>query len=229
MATLRRLVLGAMVLACLGLAPACLRADQNSLIQRFQLGVSWKASPQWTLRGILQSRFREGMSDYYMFLTDMGAEYRPSSLKSFRLPVYYRFQDKENVEGWQSRHYLMLDPTLSLLRYGPWEVDLRQRFQLDAANSLRMVYLRPLLRLSYAFRAGHSACRAWVYYDYYLTVQRSLRRAWADPSDFSTGVSLGVNPNTDLLLYYMIYSSRSRDVKDWSRIHQSCFALSIKL
>ncbi|MCE5270427.1 hypothetical protein LLH00_04010 [bacterium] len=228
MAIFRRLVLGAIVLTGLGLAPTYLLADQHSLIQRFQLGANWKASPELTLRGLVQARFRSALGDYYFFLSDLGVEYRTSRLESFRLPVYYRFQDKESGPAWKAKHYLMLDPTLRLARCGPWELDLRQRFQLDAAGGFELVYLRPLLRLSYAFRAGGTPCRAWVYYDYYLTVQRSLRRAWADPSDFSTGVSLTLNPSSDLLLYYMIYSSRSRNVKDWGRIHQICSALSFK-
>ncbi len=211
------------------LFPVALAADEHSFAQRFQVGANWKASKEWYLRGTTQTRYREGMSDFFMFLTDLGVEYRPAAFKRLRMPILYRFQDRENVEGWRSNHYVLIDPTLSLLRLGRWEIDCRPRLQLNIEEDFRLIYLRPLLRLNRGFRFHERAGRAWVYYDHYFTMQRRVRRASADPSEFSTGVSLPLSPRYDLLLYYMINSSRAKSSPDWIRIHQSCLALSFKL
>lgn len=225
----KRFRLVSLFLAGMCILPAALAADEHSFAQRFQVGANWQASSEWFLRGTVQTRYREGLSDYYLFLTDLGVEYRPAALKKLRLPLLYRFQDKENVEGWRSNHYLLLDPTLSLLRLGRWEVDFRPRFQLNIEEDFQLTYIRPLLRLSRGFSFQGRAARAWVYHDHYFTMPGRVRRAWADPSEFSTGVSLPLSPRYDLLLYYMINSSRAKSSPDWSRIHQSCVALSFKL
>lgn len=212
---------------CLLIVPASpSAASENQMSQRFQYGLSWRARPELSLKGVLQGRFREGMSDFYYHQTDLGLEYRPT--ERLRLPLAFRYQEKESGGAWDIKRYLLFDPTWRFLSLGDWDFDFRPRFQVKAED-FGLAYIRPMLNVSYSFRIFEMNARWWAFEDYYLQVDRELNGYYHDPNNFSTGVSWAMSPSAEISLYYMVYSYRPKNVGYWTHIHQPCLALSMKI
>jgi hypothetical protein len=213
------------LLAALFCPGVLLRADQHTLAERFQYGLTWRLTPRTSFKGNGQWRFRDGFNDFYFFKADFGLEYRVN--RHFKLPVYYRYVTRELGPLWQAANEILVDPTPVFFSTRRWDLDFRARFEVDLKDmDLQYLRLMPTLTRKFDLR-GHPSS-LYVYDEYYIQGDSDLRRKNCNPNLISAGLCYGLNPHADLWLYYMLYSYRPLATPYWTHIHQPCVNLNLK-
>lgn len=204
-------------------APA---AGQNQVIQRLEQKFYWQASERFELRGFLQSRFHDMLSDFYYFNWDAGVSTHIND--RFKVPVYFRQTRSESAGRWGTTNYLLFDPTVLIFTSANWQLDLRGRCTyMVTGSAVENIRLKP--QASYVFMRRGRELGWYVYNDFYFQILRQERINHARFNIFATGLRYPLNQVTGLDLRYMLYSAKNRQGTPWTQLHETCVVVEFKI
>ncbi|OGF99868.1 MAG: hypothetical protein A3F83_09355 [Candidatus Glassbacteria bacterium RIFCSPLOWO2_12_FULL_58_11] len=215
-----------MLLSFIAVYHPAVTAGQNQMIQRLEQKLYWQASERFELRGFLQSRFQDMLSDFYYFNWDAGVSTYVND--RFKVPVCFRQTRREFGTDWQTTNYLLFDPTVLLVSAGGWQLDLRGRCTyMLTGTAVENIRLRP--QASYVFLRRNREVGWYIYNDFYFQVLRQERLDHARFNLFAAGLRYPLNPVAGLDLRYMLFSAKYHQGAPWSHLHETCVVLEFRI
>ena len=216
------------ILTCvLLLGQGCfLSASENIAVPRFDYGLSWKTTDRLTLKSVVSTRYRDGLSDLYQVIWDVGPVFAIS--KRLQFPLLLRLDDKESFDNRKRNDFLLLDPTITLYGASNWKFDLRTRFQILLRDQ-KLQFLRVYPRMTHSFNWQRCKVVYFVGNEFYVMVARQLRDQHARSNYFITGLNFPLNRFFEIEPSYKILSTKAGTGQDWVHQHMACLAFGFKL
>ena len=149
-----------------------LSASENIAVPRFDYGLSWKTTDRMTLKSVVSTRYRDGLSDLYQVIWDVGPVFAIS--KRLQFPLLLRLDDKESFDSRKRNDFLLLDPTITLYGADNWKFDLRTRFQILLRDQ-KLQFLRVYPKMTHSFTWQRCKVVYFVGNEFYVMVAHQLR------------------------------------------------------
>jgi hypothetical protein len=203
-------------------------AAAHSGALRMENRLNWALSSRWDLQGGIQARLHDSLSEFYYRKLDAGICYKVSH--PLRLPFTVRVEDRIRDFGWMRSTFLLFDPTVILAEPGNWRFDIRARLQF-LTDEASLQYLRFQPRLWRTIDISGYLLGCWVYNDIYVRLAEVGTGDVTNyhANNFCTGFNFPLGGDSDLNVYYMLFTGRATRDSERRNAHQFCLSLGFRL
>ncbi len=173
----------------------------------------------WTLHWATENRFANNGTDYFLFNTTIGFDYK--WLKWFKTGFFYRYEKIQDRDG-ENRIFPSAEFNNAL---GPIIINNRQRFEFRFfPDEFRFRY-RPRIKISHPFKTSPVSFTPFVSNEFFVEPQND----WYNQNRFDVGNSFGFyRDHITFDLFYRLRSDKNLDGAGWFQNHILGTSLGLK-
>ena len=200
---------------------ALAKENDFQLWTELKISYGFGKSP-WTLHWATENRFRNNASDYFLFNTTLGFDYK--ILKWLKGGFFYRFEKQEG-KARENRIF----PQFELAKqFGPVELSNRQRFEIRFFPDDTIFRYRTRFRIAFPIKTEPVSFKPYISEEIFVEPGHGD----FDQNRVIAGNSFGFNHDKITFdLYYLLRSSADKDTptgRNWTQAHVLGTSLGFK-